>query len=348
MGKRSNKSISPYHVIVSILIVALMLLVIVFSIYQITKEKPQMETINPNNSCEIQDNISSSNNDDDHALDIENSTIIEIDHTTRKEDCYTFLVAASDQSSGNADVIMVATYDTVKQTVGVISIPRDTLIDPSTIPARFPKINSAYHTGIDCLEEVVSNMLGIPIDYYFTIDVEGFIALVDAIGGIDFNVPVHMSYDDPHQGLSIHFDPGLQHLNGSEALKVCRLRYNQDGTVAYPDYDIGRTRTQQALLRAVAAKALSQPHKIKEYVDIFVEYCSTDLSVGNILWLAESALGIDIENDVLTATLPGNGEITYNGVSYCYQLYQEETLELVNQLINPYIEERLIDDLNII
>ena len=69
-----------------------------------------------------------------------------------------------------------------------------------------------------------------------------------------------MSYDDPVQNLYIHFEPGITHLNGEDTLKVCRLRDNNDGTLAYPDYDIGRTRTQQKILITVAKKLL---HKFK-------------------------------------------------------------------------------------
>ena len=346
MNKKYRRSTTPLHRTVLVAVIILMVIAALFSIYHIIREKPTMQSNDLSPTFGTQS--SSTNTGEETALlpDKANSNR-EINHKTRKDDCFTFLLAASDQSSGNADVIMVATYDTVNQTVGVVSIPRDTLIDPSTIPSKFPKINSAYQTGIDCLEEVVANMLGIPIDYHFTIDTEGFVALVDSIGGIDFDVPIHMSYDDPAQGLSIHFEPGMQHLTGSEALAVCRLRSNQDGTIAYPDYDIGRTRTQQALLKAIAAKALSQPTKIKEYVDIFTEYCTTDLSIGNIVWLAESAMGVNLQENVHTSTLPGNGEVTYNGVSYCYELYEDEVLDLVNELLNPYLEPRTAKDLNI-
>lgn len=347
MKKFYRRPTSLANIVVLIAVIFLMVIVALLFIYQIIKEKPIMEQTDSPPTFEHQDSSTDSSKTTSPPFEEENDSILEIDHTTRKDDCFTFLLAASDQSSGNADVIMVATYDTVNQTVGVVSIPRDTLIDPSTIPSKFPKINSAYHTGIDCLEEVVTNMLGIPIDYHFTIDTEGFVALVDSIGGIDFDVPIHMSYDDPAQGLSIHFEPGMQHLTGSEALAVCRLRSNQDGTIAYPDYDIGRTRTQQALLKAIAAKALSQPTKIKEYVDIFTEYCTTDLTIGNIVWLAESAMGVNLEQNVHTSTLPGNGEVTYNGVSYCYELYEDEVLDLVNEYLNPYVEERVMEDLNI-
>ncbi len=78
----------------------------------------------------------------------------------RRENCYTFLLAASDQSSGNADVIIAVTYDIAAQRVGAVSIPRDTLVDPDRL-ANYPKINSSYGAGIDRLEAVASDLLGI-------------------------------------------------------------------------------------------------------------------------------------------------------------------------------------------
>ena len=172
----------------------------------------------------------------------------------RRRLCYTFLLVASDQASANADTIMVLTYDTAEQMAGLVSIPRDTLVD-----RRFPKINAVYHDGIEALRGEVSRMLGIPIDYYICVDVDGFVQVVDAVDGIDFDVPIHMAYDDPLQDLHIHFEPGMQHINGKEALAICRLRKNSDGTMAYPDSDIGRTRTQQQLLAAIGGVDFNVP-----------------------------------------------------------------------------------------
>ena len=187
----------------------------------------------------------------------------------RREGTYTFLLAASDQSSGNADTIIVASYDTEAQKVGMVSVPRDTLLESG-------KINAAYHKGPENLRDTVSNLLGVPIDYYVAVDVDGFVALVDELGGIEFDVPVRMSFDDPTQDLHIHYQPGLQHLTGEDVLKVARCRNNSDGPGsypdnlygAYPDGDIGRTRTQQQLIAAILKKALSNPQKINSYVNL--------------------------------------------------------------------------------
>lgn len=260
----------------------------------------------------------------------------------RKPYCYTFLLVATDQVSGNTDTIMVLTYDTVNQTAGLVSIPRDTLVNAGSL-----RINSLYRKGIEELENCVSDLLGIPIDYHVIIDIEGFVELVDLLGGVEFDIPVHMSYDAPDQDLHIHFEPGLQHLTGEEALQVCRLRKNSDGTIPYPDSDIGRTRTQQQLLAAIAKKALANPQNLPSYIEIISDTVDTNLSFREMLWFVEPALGFDPENGLSTATLPGNGEVSYKGLDWLYQLYPDEVLDIVNTMLNPYTEPLSADELNI-
>lgn len=260
----------------------------------------------------------------------------------RKPLCYTFLIIAGDQSSGNADTIMVLTYDTVAQSAGLVSIPRDTLID-----ASYPKINSMYLQGVEKLRSTVADLLGIPIDFYICVDTDGFVEVIDAIDGIEFDIPIHMSYDDPTQDLHIHFEPGLQHLNGEDALKVCRLRKNSDGTMAYPDSDIGRTRTQQQLLITVAKKMLQNPQKIHAYIEIWQDNVETNLKINDMLWFIEPLLNFSVDQDLTTITLPGDGTVEYRGAKWCYQLYPDEVLDIVNQYLNPFKEPLTINDLNI-
>ena len=198
-----------------------------------------------------------------------------------------------------------------------------------------------------------------PIDYYVTVDVEGFVALVDELGGIDFDVPVRMSYDDPTQDLHIHYEAGMQHLDGEDVLKVARCRNNSDGPgsypdnvyLAYPDGDIGRTRTQQPLLSAILKKALSNPQKLNAYVELFLEYVDTDLEFGEVLWFAQPALGLDFSTGFSSATLEGENVYYVDSSGYrwgsCYQLDPEAALETVNSLINPFDEPMTADDLTI-
>lgn len=268
----------------------------------------------------------------------------------RKDATWTFLIAAEDQVSGNTDTIMACTYDTANQKMGLVSIPRDTLVDRPGW--RYHKINAAYPNGniayppdggIRELQNAVSEVLGIPMDHYVLVDTRLFVELVDAVGGVDFNVPVYMSYDAPDQDLHIHFQPGMQHLTGQQALEVVRCRKNSDGPGeypnniydAYPDADIGRTRTQQEMVKAIAKKVLANPQKVAGYVQLLSKYVDTDLTLGNLLWFMEPALKFDFD-DLTTATLPGNGNVSYKGTSSVYQLDIDGSLSLINQCLNPY------------
>lgn len=278
---------------------------------------------------------------------------------TRKEYTYTFLLLATDQGSGNTDTMIAATYDTVNQTVGLVSIPRDTMIDGvrASDGYQFHKLNSMYSmNGIDALKEEVSKILGYPIDYYVKVSVNGFVRLVDAVGGVDFYVPVRMCYDDPTQDLHIHFDEGMNWLSGADALKVARCRQNSDGPgvyphnlyPVYPDYDIGRTKTQRELLSTVLKKALANPQKFPEYFDILFENVQTDLDLNALTYFSTKALEFDFSTGLTTSALPGDGSITYKGWTACYQLYPDQVLEIVNsQNLNPYTTSITADMLDI-
>ena len=155
--------------------------------------------------------------------------------------------------------------DTVNGYVYGVSIPRDS---KAIIGGKAHKINYAYNKGgTKLLADTISEQLGIPVDYTVCVNLQGFTALVDAIGGVDFEVPINMDYDDPIQGLSIHFKKGMQHLSGADALRVVRFRHNNDGT-GYGSEDLGRMQTQQKFLKAVAKKMLSFENLISKSAQI--------------------------------------------------------------------------------
>ena len=307
------------------------LVVVLFAVYKFTSQKPTSEPPPP---------IAVVTDDPDTDEDESQRYTLQ-----RKDSTWTFLLCAQDQVSGNTDTIMVCTYDTVNQKIGLVSIPRDTLVDRPGY--RYHKINAAYNNGgIEELMAAAGELLGFPMDHYVRIDTRIFVDLVNAVDGVDFNVPVHMAYDDPVQDLHIHYEPGMQHLTGQQALEVVRCRKNSDGEGvyphniydAYPDADIGRTRTQQAMVKAIAKKVLSNPQKVGSYMEIFSKYVDTDLTLGNLLWFVEPALGFDFDN-LTTATFPGDGMVTYKGITYCYALDIEKSLAIINDCLNPYTTE---------
>ena len=263
---------------------------------------------------------------------------------SRREGVYTIFLAATDVEGYRTDTMMVMCYDTVKQTIGVVSIPRDTLVaresgNPHLVYGK---------GGVEQRVEDVSHMLGIPIDFYVKVNIKGFITLVDYLGGVDFYVPCDMDYDDPTPGqdLHIHYKEGRQVLGGQQAMEVARFRKNNDGS-GYTD--TGRTQTQQKLLIALAKKVLAWNNiaKINGFVEIFNKNVSTDLSMDEMLYFASQAMGLDPSTAVETATLEGNGFGKYRGYKYCYELDQEKTVETVNRLINPYNQDLTLLDMNI-
>ena len=262
---------------------------------------------------------------------------------TRREGVYTVFLAATDKAGTLTDVMMLLCYDTKEQTVGVISIPRDTLV------AREKGKNPHLVYGGGGVEQRikdVSNMLGVPIDCYVKVNIEGFVTLVDYLGGIDFYIPCYMDYDDPYQDLHIHYTEGTRHLNGQQAMEVARFRKNNDGS-GYTD--VGRTQTQQALLVALSKKVLSWNNitRINGFVEIFNDNVDTDLSLNEMLYFASQAVNLDPSSGVETATLPGRGDGVYHGSRYCYELDPEGTLDIVNRLINPYNRDLTLKDMNL-
>lgn len=264
------------------------------------------------------------------------------DPLTRRDGVYTVFLTATDAGGSLTDTMMLLCYDTVKQTVGVVSIPRDTLVaresgNPHLVYGK---------GGVEGRIEDVSNMLGIPIDGYVKVNIKGFITLVDYLGGVDFYVPCYMNYDDPVQNLSIHYTEGQRKLSGQQAMEVARFRKNNDGS-GYSD--IGRTQTQQKLLVALAKKVLSWGSltKINGFVEIFNKNVTTDLTLDNLLYFAGQAVNLDPSSAVETATLPGRGDGVYHKSTYCYELDPEGTLEMVNRLINPYDRDMTLEDMNL-
>lgn len=260
----------------------------------------------------------------------------------RREGVYTVFLAATDAEGYRTDTMMLLCYDTVKQTVGVVSIPRDTLVaresgNPHLVYGK---------GGLEGRIEDVSNMLGIPIDGYIKINIKGFITLVDYLGGVDFYVPCNMNYDDPDQNLSIHYTAGQRKLTGQQAMEVARFRKNNDGS-GYSD--VGRTQTQQKLLVALAKKVLAWGNltKINGFVEIFNKNVTTDLTLDNMMYFAGQAINLDLSEGVETATLPGRGDGIYHKSTYCYELDPEQTLETVNRLVNPYDRDMTLADMNL-
>lgn len=251
----------------------------------------------------------------------------------RRKETYTCLIFGEDATSGCTDTIMVATFDVPNQKIGLVSIPRDTRVRTDKNQASC-KVNAAYSIGgAEQLEKEVSELLGIPIDFYVKIRLTAFQKLVDAVGGVWFDVPFHMRYWDPAQNLNIDQPAGRRKLSGKDAMEVVRFRQDIYGNDSFGD--TGRAGVQQAFLKAMLSQVMANagPENIPELVDILLNYVDTDAKLNDMLYFGKSLVGVDIDSAVSTATLPASWVYPFMIVK------KDEALDTINGLLNPFEED---------
>jgi len=203
----------------------------------------------------------------------------------------------SENESGRADTIMLLYLDPGRQHATLLSIPRDTLTE---IPGYGEdKINAAYSYGGEKLMiETVSKLLNAEINHYVTIDFDGFVKLIDALGGVD--VVVDRPLIDSKSGAN--FSVGKHHLTGEQALSFTRSRSTELA-------DIGRIQRQQQLLKNLVEQKLNAQYlsNIPKYFNILVENTHTDLDLVTILRYAKTGLSFK-PDDFETALIPTHAD----------------------------------------
>ena len=334
---RNKRKTSALQAVAVTTISALFILTALFGLYKCFSQEPTLRPSGPAAPDPDPSAAQEPENPEDDARPLSSEE--------RKEHFYTVLMAGLDDENGGSDTNLLMALDAENGTINVVSLPRDTLLNVSW---SVKKLNNAYHHGgISQTRTEVSRLLGIPVDYYVTVDLRAFVELVDAIDGVDFDIPVDMDYDDPEQDLHIHFKKGPRHLTGQQALEVVRWRQNNDGT-GYATADIGRIGTQQAFLTAVAKQTLqvSNLDKIPEMAEIFSTRVETDLKLANLIWIGEQALSMGSDS-IAFHTLPGDGAGYYKGGSY-YVLDPEGVLELIDTNFNPYTRPLTREDMDIL
>lgn len=245
-----------------------------------------------------------------------------------------FVILGSDNrvetGSMNTDVMIVAVANPETKKVTMVSIPRDTRVK---IPGYrdYHKINSVFangeaerrkaernnqiptEDGISLTKKTLNEILGIPIDHYVAIDFDGFKAVIDELGGVEVNVDRKLVYDDPTDDTHINLSPGLQILNGEQALGYVRHRHDNRGTKYYSsDYD--RNRRQQEVIKAIVDKAgsLEGLTKVFTVMDVGAKHIHTDFSKDQIKGLAYDFKGFNSS----TVTTLENGAYWSGGYTY--------------------------------
>ena len=215
-------------------------------------------------------------------------------------------------SQNMTDTIMVAKYSPQNQQASLLSIPRDTFCGKSKASASASdKINAIYPiSGPAKTMERVNDLTGLNIKYYIVVDTKALRDLVDCIGGVYFDVPIKMDYDDTSQNLAIHLEAGYQLLNGTQAEGVCRFRHNNNGTsypVSYGDNDLGRMRTQREFIKQTVKQTLkvSNITKIDDIMKIAQEEVETNIDWNVARDYIAAAVNFNTDN-LKSEQLPGS------------------------------------------
>ncbi len=248
------------------------------------------------------------------------------------EDIYMLILG---KSQNMTDTIMVVKYSPKNQQASLLSIPRDSFVGKSTSSATaFDKINSKYQISPQSTIDAVNRLTGLNLKYYVTVDTKALRDLVDAIGGVYFDVPIDMNYDDSSQALAIHLKKGYQLLNGMQAEGVVRFRHNNNGT-SYPseygDNDLGRMKTQRAFIETVLKQTLKVGNitKVNQLINIAKEEVSTNIPWDTLKNYAVALMDFDT-NNLKTGALPGAADY-YNGLSF-FIVNTKQSKEMVNDL----------------
>lgn len=215
--------------------------------------------------------------------------------------------ATEEGNPTRSDVIMLLTIDPVSKRAQLLSLPRDTYVDIEGHDGK-TKLGHAYaYGGEELAEKTVEDFLDVSIDYYATVDYNAVRRLVDAVGGIEVDIPFDYTYEDtyvvPH--LYINFKKGKQKLNGDDAVRYLRIRK------IYENQDLDRIQTQQGFLMKLFDKVKSPRmiFKIPELIDLVMDNVETNLSYGQIAYLAKMGLDFDKESIQLDTLVGENQRI---------------------------------------
>ena len=249
-----------------------------------------------------------------------------------------FLVLGRDNVSGLCDMMMLASYDEKNGKVAIVQIPRDTYAEFSS--GNYKKINGAV-SALGSEEELcrfLSESLCVPIDHYISIDLDAMGDIVDALGGVEVDVPFDMDYEDPAQNLSIHIKKGKNVLDGKTARQFVRYR------AGYVRGDVGRMDAQKIFLAALIKKVKSGVSfsqatavAIKVFNDI-----KTNVSFDEVSALIGGALSVESEN-ISFVTLAGEEATAISSGASYYVMSRPSAIKTVNELLGGSATEESFD-----
>ena len=221
------------------------------------------------------------------------------------------LFLGTDREAGLCDVVMLVNVNFSDETATVAQIPRDTYARYTE--SSYKKLNGAYKAlgGAKQTAEFLADAFCIDIHHYICIDLDTLSDVVDAVGGVDVDLPFDMKYRDPEQGLYIDLREGMTHLDGELAEQFVRFRSG------YADGDLGRIDAQKLFMAAFFEKIANEFSPVMAArLTAAADGVETDIKISDIL--AIGARVIDMEaNSISMMTLAGAEAIaSKSGASY--------------------------------
>lgn len=253
------------------------------------------------------------------------------DEDSAGKSVYNFLIAGKDDASGLTDVIMVVSFDLRARSLNIVHIPRDTYAVYAT--SNYRKLNGACHAlgGAEEFCDYLSESMGIPIDYYVMLDSEALGEAVDAIGGVEINIPFDFDYNDPVQGLSIHLPAGNHTLDGDQAEQFVRYRSG------YLRGDIGRIDAQKIFLAALARSIRNNfsVWTVGKLVFSLADDIDSNIQLDEMYRFAKAALSVEDEN-IRFVTLAGDDARAEKSGAWYYVISKSAAREICEKYLCAY------------
>lgn len=263
------------------------------------------------------------------------------------EGSYNFLVMGHDRAALLTDVIMLINYNINTSSVTLMQFPRDTYVSYD-VPTH--KINATFSTyynqalsegkdqetarlsALESVADMFEESLGITIYKSAVMNLDGFSGIVDALGGVEVNVPSDLYYSDPAQGLYINLRAGYQTLNGEQAEQFVRYR------AGYLQADLGRENAQKIFMSAFIQKAknsinISNVGTLTNIATEIINNLTTNITVSDMVYFAKSFLGGVSLSNINMMTVPGSALSNEYGGSY-YVINRNALLDIVSANYN--------------
>jgi len=241
------------------------------------------------------------------------------------------VLVLGDTDQSLTDTIMLASFDVDLKRVDIVSVPRDTYFERPDHPgAAWQKINSVNKSeGIDAMGYAVSEVLGeVPIQYYAIFTDDDVRAIVDAMGGIEIDVPMDMKYTSKKHNLYIDLKKGKQTLDGDQAVQFLRFRKG------YPTGDLGRVEAQQNFMIQAFKQSISLG--FPKVAKIVADQVEANLKTRMAVRIAGEAVGMS-SKDKETWITPGEPK-TMNRASY-FIVDEKEAVKMMNEIYSIKAEE---------